>query len=216
MSKTAFTVETPLPDDPRYSDFGTASYAAHSFYNVSSTFTVWLWVYDLEDPLCRYYLNHESYNDCTAALHNILESPTIEAEYLNPFCGINGGIPLLFKAGIKSIQFSGGKGVRYYYTSGNYQTTNQLEYRFQGLSTDGRYYVSGIFRPILHPYIIEDQLYKGDFGWLLEWKEGQYDQAQKTYDSFNSRIEELLNAGVVSMYPSMEFLDSMMASIVIK
>jgi hypothetical protein len=213
---TPQTDETPLPDDPRYSDFGTASYAAHSFYNVSGTSDYYFWVYDLQDPLSRYYLNHKSYNDCTEALRKTLESPTIEPEYLKPFCGVNGGIPLLFKAGIKRIHFTGGEGVRYLIASGNYQTVNHLEYRFQGLSDDGRYYISGFFRPIFHPYIIEDQLFGGDFGWLLEWKEEQYEQAQKSYDLFNTRIEELLNAGVMTLYPSLQFLDDMIASIVIK
>ncbi len=77
-------------------------------------------------------------------------------------------------------------------------------------------YITGLFRPILHPYIIEDQLFGDDFGWLLEWKEGQYDEAQKSYDEFNTRIEELLNAGVVTLYPSLDFLDDMVASIVVK
>jgi hypothetical protein len=210
------TEETPYPDDPRYSDFGTASYAAHSFYNMAGRSDDYFWVYDLEDPLSRYYLNHMSYNDCTEALRKNLESPTIEPEYLKPFCGINGAIPLLFKASVKPIQFSGGEGVRYLIASGNYQTVNYLEYRFQGLSEDGRYYISGFFRPIFHPYIIEDQLFGDDFGWLLEWKEGQYEEAQKSYDLFNARIEELLNADVVTLYPSLEFLDDMMGSIVIK
>ncbi len=148
---TPQTVETPFPDDPRYSDFGTASYAAHSFYNVSGAVGDYFWVYDLEDPLSRYYLNHMSHDDCTEALRKNLESPTIEAEYLKPFCGINGGIPLLFKAGVERIQFTGGEGVRYLIASGNYQTVNDLEYRFQGLSDDGRYYITGFFRPILSP-----------------------------------------------------------------
>ena len=208
------TEETPYPDDPRYSDFGTASYAAHSFYNMSGTIGDFFWVYDLEDPLSRYYLNHMSYNDCTEALRKTLESPTIEPEYLKSFCGINGAIPLLFKAGVKPIQFTGGEGVRYLIASANYQTVNHLEYRFQGLSDDGRYYLSGLFRPVFHPYIIERQLFGDDFGWLLEWKDGQYEEAQKSYDLFNARIEELLNAGVVTLYPSLEFLDDMLASIV--
>jgi hypothetical protein len=212
------TIETLIPDDPRYSDFGTASYAAHSFYYSLSTVgdLFWLWVYDLEDPLSRYYLNHMSYNDCTYALRDNLKSPTIVPEYLNPFCGINGAIPLLFKAGVKPIKFTGGQGVRYMIASGNYQTANYLEYHFQGLSDDGHYYISCIFRPIDHPFIIEDQLVGHNSGWILEWKEGQYEQAQKSYDLFNSRVAELLNNDVVTLFPSLEFLDAIMASIVIK
>jgi hypothetical protein len=210
------TVETPFPDDPRYSDFGTASYAAHSFYNVSGTIGDYFWVYDLADPLSRYYLNHKKYDDCTEALQKNLENVVPVTDYLDPFCGVNQGIPLLFKAGVKPIQFSGGEGVRYLTASGNYQTVNHLVYHFQGLSDDGRYYLTGFFRPILHPYIIEDQLYGGDFGWLLEWKDGQYEEAQKSYDVFNARIEELLNANAVTLYPSLDFLDAMMESIVMK
>lgn len=210
------TPDTPEPDDPRYSQFGTASYAAHSFYTISGTVDDFFWVYDLQDPLSRYYLNHKSHDDCTEILRENLDNDVIVNAYLDPFCGINGGIPLLFKAGVKSIQFTGGEGVRYLIASGNHLTVNQLVYHFQGLSDDGRYFLTAIIRPILHPYIIEDQLFTGDFGWLLELKEGQYEQAQKSYDTFNTRIEELLNAGVVTLYPSLEFLDDMMASIVIK
>src|SRR4030042_6320775 len=114
------TEDTPFQADPRYSDFGTASYAAHSFYNVSGTIGDYFWVYDLEDPLSRYYLNHMSYDDCTEALRKNLENPTIVPEYLKPFCGLNGAIPLLFKAGVKLIQFSGGEGVRYLIATANY------------------------------------------------------------------------------------------------
>ena len=210
--------ETPEPDDPRYSEFGSTAYAAHSLYGLTITNgdSYVLWVYDLEDPLSRYYLNRMSYTDCTEILRKNLEGPTIEAEFLKPFCGINGGIPLLFKADIQLIQFSGGKGVRYLMASANYQTVDHMEYRFQGLSDDGRYYISGLFRPILHPYIIDDQLIGSDFGWLLAWREGQYEQAQASYDVFNARIEAMLNAGVVTLYPALELLDEMVASIVMK
>jgi hypothetical protein len=210
------TQDTPEPNDPRYSDFGFASYAAHSFYTISGAIGDSFWVYDITDPLSRYYLNHQSYNDCTQVLRDNLDSDVIIKASLDPFCGMNQGIPILFKAGIKRIQFTGGEGVRYMIASGNYLTANTLTYHFQGLSDDGRYYITILIRPILHPYIIEDQLFYSDFGWILAWKDGQYEQAEKTYNSFNARIEELLNADQVKLYPSLEFLDEMMASIVIK
>lgn len=211
------TEETPEPDDPRYSEFGTVAYAAHSFYDLSDTIDgdFWLWIYDLQDPLSRYYLNHRRDTDCTQALRQTLKSEEIDPTRLNPFCGINQGIPLLFKADIKSIQFEGGQGVRYLIASGNYLTANQMEYIFQGLSDDKRYYIRGHFRPVLHPYIVEAPL-DNDFGPIMAWKEGQYDEAQASYDAFNARIEKMLNAGVVPLYPSLDFLDEMMASIVIK
>ena len=217
------TAETPLPDDPRGEiSFGTASHAAQSYYGISGTsvmgnsFRAYLIVYELEDPLSRYYLNNMSYNDCTQALRKVLESVEIVAEYLNPFCGVNQGIPLHFIAGIKPVQFVGGKGVRFLISSANHLTVNKMYYIFQGLSDDGRYFISGHISPIAHPYIVEEQLWTNDFGPLLAWKEGQYEEAQKSYDVFNARIEKMLNAGVVTLYPSLVFLDTMMASIVIK
>jgi hypothetical protein len=157
-----------------------------------------------------------SYDDCTQALKSALKSQEIAPAYLDPFCGINGGIPLLFKAGIKRIQFTGGEGVRYLIASGNNLTVNEIYFVFQGLSDDGRYFIRGYFRPITHPYIVDVSSLENDFGPVLAWKEGQYEQAQKSYDLFNTRIEKLLNADVVTLYPSLEFLDDMMASIVMK
>jgi hypothetical protein len=210
------TPDTPEPDDPRYSEFGTTSYAAHSFYDTSGILDGYFIVYDLEDPLSRYYLNNMSYDDCTQALRDNLVSEAFVPAYLEPFCGINGGIPLLFIAGIEPIQFVGGEGVRYLLASGNNLTANTLYYNFQGLSDDGRYFIRGHFSPIAHPYIVDPLSLQHDFGPLLAWTEGQYEEAQESYDLFNSRIEELLNAGVVTLYPSLEFLDDMLASIVIK
>lgn len=46
--------------------------------------------------------------------------------------------------------------------------------------------------------------------------QGTENEAQKSYDAFNARIEKMLNAGVVPLYPSLEHLDAMLASIVIK
>jgi len=175
-----------------------------------------LFVYELEDPLSRYYLNNMSYNDCTQALRKNLDSVEIVAEYLNPFCGVNQGIPLHFIADTKPIRFVGGKGVRFLISSANYLTVNKLYYIFQGLSDDGRYLILGHISPITHPYIVDEQLWENDFGPFLAWKEGQYEEAQKSYDVFNARMEKMLNAGVVTLYPSLEFLDTMMASIVIK
>jgi hypothetical protein len=212
------TEETPAPEDPRYSDFGTAAYAAHSFYGGegASGASLRMWVYELEDPLSRYYLNQQRGEDCTEDLRKNLDSPQMQAELLDPFCGINGGIPIHFKAGLKRIEFTGGEGLRYFIASANYQTIDHLEYFFQGLSNDGRFYILVMFRPVLHPYILESQLLEGNFGWLLAWKDGQYEAAQATYDEFNARVEALLNAGMLALFPSIELVDEIMSSIVIK
>jgi hypothetical protein len=215
---TPQTAETPWPDDPRGSlNMGyTASYAAQSGYGISGAIGGNITVYDLQDPLSRYYINRMSYDDCTQALRKNLESGEIVAAYLDPFCGSNGAIPLHFIVDVKPIQFSGGKGVRFLISSANWLTVNKMEYIFQGLSDDGRYFIRGRIPDIAHPYIVDQQLWENDFGPLLAWKEGQYEEAGKSYQVFNARMEKLLNAGVVPLYPALELLDAMMASIVIK
>ena len=214
---TPLTAQTPYPNDPRGDlDLGVTLHAAQSIYNLNGVLEGILHVFELEDPLSRFDLNRLGYDDCTMALRNTLERPEITAAFLKPFCGMGVGLPLHFVADIERIQFSGGQGVRFLISSANYQTVNNLYYVFQGLSDDGRYYIRGLFRPIAHPYIVDAPTLQNDFGPLLGWKDGQYEQAEASYDLFNERIEEMLNAGALPLYPSVDFLDEMMASIQIK
>jgi uncharacterized protein YraI len=215
---TPETAETPFPNDPRGDlQLGwVASYAAHSYYDVSGAIGGGIIVYDLQDPLSRYYINRLSYIDCTQALRKNLESTEIVKANLNPFCGANGGIPLHFIVDAKPIQFTGGRGVRFLISSANYLTVNKMYYTFQGLSDDGRYFIFGWLSPISHPYIVDEQLWENDFGPFIAWKEGQYEQAGKSFEVFNSRMEKLLEADVVPLYPSLDILDAMMSSIEIK
>lgn len=215
---TPLTYETPYPDDPRGNiwELGTVTHAAQSYYGVKSPIGGDLFIFELEDPLSRYYINNMSYDDCTQALRKTLENTEIPAAYLDPFCGVSVGIPIHFIVDVTPIAFTGGKGVRFLIASGNYQTVNKLYYVFEGLSDDGRYYLRARFSSIVHPYIIDPVLLQKGFGHLLAWEEGQYDEAQKSYDLFNSRIGKLLDARVVTLYPSLDFLDKMLASMVIK
>lgn len=206
------TTQTPMPVDPRASDFGTVEYAAHSSYKLSGAIKGFITVFDLQDPLSRYYLNSKSYDDCTRKVREILENNTLVESYLQPFCGFNMGMPTHFKVNIKIIEFSGGRGVRFLISSANYQTVNKMNYRFQGLSDDGRYYISVLIYDIAHPYITE----RYDKVPFIPWQEGRYEEASQSYDAFNARMKELLEAGVVPLYPSLEILDAMLASIEIK
>ena len=214
---TPATMETPWPDDPRYNIYTTAAYSEHSRYRFEGFFEyAGMTIFNLQDPLNRYYLNNQSFDDCTRKLkENLKNDPPIKA-YINPWCGIGGGIPLHFVADVKAIQFNGGKGLRFLIASANYLTINKLDYIFQGLSDDGGYYIVVMFQDIEHPYIVEDQLWDTDFGPLLAWKDGQYKEAEASYEVFNERIETLLNARVVPLYPDLLLLDEMMASIEIK
>lgn len=214
---TPATMETPWPDDPRYNIYTTAAYSEHSRYRFEGFFEyAGMTIFNLQDPLNRYYLNNQSFDDCTRKLKENLKNDPPISSYINAFCGIGGGIPLHFVADVKAIQFNGGKGLRFLIASANYLTINKLDYIFQGLSDDGRYYIVAMFQDIEHPYIVDDQLWETDFGPLLAWKDGQYEAAKASYKVFNERIETLLDARVVTLYPDLLLLDEMMASIEIK
>jgi len=55
-----------------------------------------------------------------------------------------------------------------------------------------------------------------DFCPLNAWKDGQYDESQQSFDVFNARIERMLNAGELPLYPPLDLLDSTLSSIVMK
>jgi uncharacterized protein YraI len=208
---TPETAETPWPDDPRANEFGAVYCAAHSGYQLSGAVDGFMEVFDIQDPLSRSYIG-----DCVETIRKILKNNTLYESYLQPFCGFNMGIPTHFKVNIKEIEFTGGTGLRFLISSANYLTVNKMNYRFQGLSEDGRYYISVLFYDIAHPYIVDEELWQHDFGPFVAWREWQYDKAEQSFNVFNGRMKELLEAGVVPLYPSLEVLDAMMASIVIK
>jgi hypothetical protein len=210
-------IETPYPDD--YNFFTTTFNAAHSTYGINSDVLTYSWmhVYDLQDPLSRYYLNDQSYDDCTEALRQNLQNDPPVADYIDPFCGLGGGIPIHFIADVQLIEFNGGRGLRFLIASGNYQTAHTLNYRFEGLSDDGRYYITALLRDIEHPYIVDPPTSGAEgFGPFIPWQEGQYAVAEESHRVFNQRILTLLNAHVITLYPQLSLLDEMMASIEVK
>jgi hypothetical protein len=137
--------------------------------------------------------------------------------YLNLYCGFGGGggVPRMFLAGAKFIQFNGGKGVRYLHASGNYQTANTLNYFFQGLSDDGRYMIYAV-ATLEHPYLVGWETMDSPSNPFLLWTGGDESKLYEAYESFNKRIEELLDAGLVPTYPSLDALDALFGSIVVK
>jgi hypothetical protein len=216
---TPATIQTPWPEDPRSSIYTSAGHSTHSTYRIVSHVLTSssIRVYDLQDPLSQYYVNNLVYGGCTDMLRDNLQNDPLVESYIISFCGIGGGIPVDFIVDAQPIQFTGGRGLRFLLSSGNYLTTNELNYIFQGLSDDGRYYIVALLRDITHPYIVDSNLLmEGDFGPLLGWRDGQYDEAETSYAVFNERTETLLDAQVVTLYPQLQLLDAMMASIVIK
>jgi hypothetical protein len=173
-------------------------------------------IFDLQDPLTRYYLDQPRFAECSDGwLQNLAKDPPSLAN-IQPFCGMGQGIPIHWIADVQSIQFSGGRGLRFLIASANYQTIDHMEYIFQGLSDDGRYYILVHLRSIYHPYIVDGFILANQgIGPLLPWDE-PYDAAQTSYDIFNQRILTLLNAHLIPLYPQLDLLDEMVASIEIK
>jgi hypothetical protein len=214
---TPAAIETPWPDDPRASIYTSAGHAAHSTYVLGSDVVGYarITVYDIMDPLNRFYINGQSNNsDCTGNLiDNLQNDPPVES-YVQWMCGIGGGIPLHFIADVQKIDFTGGSGLRFLIASGNYLTVNELTYIFQGVSDNGDTYINIMIQNIRHPYIVDAEAYwDQNFGPFLAWMADPV-AAEASYDSFNTRMETLLDAHLIPTYPDLSLLDAMMASIV--
>jgi hypothetical protein len=215
---TPASVNDPWPDDPRASIYTSAGHAAHSTYVLESNVIDYarISIFEIFDPRNRFYINNQSDRDCTGNLRDNLQNDPPEAAYVQWMCGIGGGIPTHFLVDVQKIEFTGGSGLRFLIASGNYLTVNELNYIFQGVSDDGRYYINVMVQNILHPYIVSPEVYwDHDFGPLLAWTVDTA-AAEASYDTFNERIETLLQAHQVTTYPDLSLLDAMMASIVIK
>ncbi len=89
------------------------------------------------------------------AILNGTAAPT--AENLPHIAAFNAG--QLFAAQIKTVQFQNGSGVRFLTEYGQYFATannRDLFYQFQGLTSDGKYYIIAIL-PISHPLLAFDE-----------------------------------------------------------
>jgi hypothetical protein len=215
---TTATTETPWSLDPRSGIGGVGvEYSAHSIYTFSGAANGILRVIDIQNPLSHSFFQNTGQVDCLERLQNFLATPQPDGSGLSPFCGITyGGIPLHFKIDARVIPFSGGKGVRILFSSANYLTVQKLYYNFQGISDDGRFFISFLFDGISNPYMMDKDLFEMNLGPLVAWRAGQYEEAQQSYQVFNKRMKTLLEAGAVPLYPSLEILDAMMASIDVK
>src|SRR5215211_8587253 len=119
-------------------------------------------------------------------------------------------------ADVKPIQFTGGQGVRFLVHSGNIFVYGDPYYAFEGESHDGRYYIYARLGGLSQPYSVNyDQLEHQSFGPLLAWGENDR-KAFASYQVFNARLIELMDAGEVMFYPPLALIDEMFSSIEIK
>lgn len=134
-------------------------------------------------------------NDCpTGGLNNAL-----------PFLPRWNATPLL-SAKVACFDFQNGSGLRYLtlWGQGPSPVDNQnLFYTYQGITHDGRFYISAIL-PITHPNLPEDSRAN-----VTDW----YEASEKWADDYPATIIMLDEQPHLSFSPNIEHLDEMMASI---
>ncbi len=129
---------------------------------------------------------------------------------------VSGNIPLLpvwnaaqvIATNVKYIKFKNGEGVRFlsFYAQDTLPVNNKgLFYTFQGMTNDGKYYVSAIF-PVNHPSLPKDN----DAGW-----QGKDPQSfADNYKNYVAEMESQLNSqGDKSFTPGFGMLDALIQSI---
>jgi hypothetical protein len=113
----------------------------------------------------------------------------------------------MMRAQIAYIDFQNGKGVRFLtqYAQTYLPINNhELFYTFQGLTSDGQYYVAAIL-PVSHPILPADQMaYEG----------GDLDTLAQSFDTYIAEIEEQLHTHDASSFtPDLNLLDAMIQSL---
>jgi hypothetical protein len=104
-------------------------------------------------PLPEYIALAADVETITDDLKQILASQSAGGEYI-PCLPFYGGAPF-FQAQVEYLDFEGGSGVRFLsmYGQSAYVLSNQdLFYAFQGITDDGRYFISGVL-PVANPIL---------------------------------------------------------------
>jgi hypothetical protein len=115
----------------------------------------------------------------------------------------------MMRTQIAYIDFQNGKGVRFLtqYAQAYLPINNhELFYTFQGLTSDGQYYVAAIL-PASHPILPADQMaYEG----------GDLDTLAQSFDTYIAEIEEQLNVQDASSFsPHLNLFDAMIRSLAV-
>ncbi len=166
-------------------------------------------------PAQEYMAVNEGASSSIARLQAILNgsvAPT--AENLPHISSFNAG--QLFAAQIQVIQFQGGSGVRFLTEYGQYFATannTDLFYQFQGLTSDGKYYILAIL-PVSHPLLAVDEnpeAYVPEGGIPFPGYENE-----NALNNYYTDIVNLLNATTPDRFaPTLSNLDAMIQSITI-
>ena len=154
-SALAGTIPAVTGDDPgwglapEYIKFELGGYALYNTFH-----TPQILVY----PAQEYAAANEGAGRSIAALQAILNGSAAPiAQNLPSIASFNAG--QLFAAQIQIIHFTNGSGVRFLTEYGQYfATANNVDlfYQFQGLTSDGKYYIIAIL-PVSHPLLASDE-----------------------------------------------------------
>ena len=113
----------------------------------------------------------------------------------------------MMRAQIAYIDFQNGKGVRFLtqYAQAYLPINNhELFYTFQGLTSDGQYYVAAIL-PVSHPILPADQ---------MAYEDSDLDTLAQSFDTYIAEIEEQLRTPDASSFtPNLNLLDAMIQSL---
>lgn len=130
---------------------------------------------------------------------------------------IQGGIPFLpawnagevFHSNIKYVNFQNGTGIRYlsmYAQAIAPVNNNALFYSFQGITSDGKYYISMVM-PVRHPDLRENS----------DLTQQEWDDLSNHYDTYLAQQIDMLNNYPNSSFsPGLDQLDLIVASIKIE
>ena len=163
-------------------------------------------IYPVEEYRAISVFAHDQFNNLEATLINRPGGSTLsELPFLPMWPAAQ-----LFSAQVNYFDFQNGSGLRYLtmYVQNEFPVDNSnLFYTYQGITQDGRHYISAIF-PITHPGLPEDgsELIGDDYlEFLNQWD---------TYLLDTLRL--LGEQPPDSFYPNMQLLDAMIASILIE
>ena len=143
-------------------------------------------------------------SNTAADLRVILDQRLTTPSGTLPCLGMRGAAQII-QAGISYLDFQNGSGMRYLtsYAQAAYHINNPgLFYTFQGLTDDGRYYISATFS-VSNPVLDKD---------IVVWDEDKY-----TWLAYIEDIEALLSAQPAESFtPDLSLLDEMMRSLLVE
>lgn len=160
-------------------------------------------------PIADYIARDEYVKQPRDRLQQLLATRPQDPGDSLPFLPIWNAGPL-FDAQFAYVDFQNGAGIRYLTQHGQAEwpiNNHDMFYTYQGLTSDGLYYVSAIL-PIKHPSLPAD----GDAAQITDWN-----AFSQNYPTYTDGITQQLNGEPDSMFtPSLKLLDALFASLKVK